>query len=383
MRRGPVLVGVVLGLLLAVGVIALHYGNRTASPALPIGGPVLSDCDGALREVVIQYVASAGDIVSPACSQFLRQLPADITVRVVCPSAEDFADFQARVGDVAPRLVPIFTKHSITTWSRDRWITLSPRQAGKPTVLVSPRGEAGTEAWPARKGDQRVGDDLAGAIGADVSSLRSELYFDGGDFACDGETVFVSPNVLRRNLQRTVKTREELTTKLAELLKKRIVLLDGGPDHHAGMYLMPLGGRRVLVADPRWGRELVGVGSGAPASAILVGGATWRADFRNETLAKFDAVAERCRAAGCEVIRVPVVPAQDGRTYLTYVNAILDERDGRDVVYMPVFRGADALNAAATKVWRDAGFDVRAVDCTETYVHFGSLRCLVSVLRRG
>ena len=49
---------------------------------------------------------------------------------------------------------------------------------------------------------------------------------------------------------------------------------------------------------------------------------------------------------------------------------------------MPVYRNADLLNAAATKVWSDAGFEVRPIDCTDTYVHFGCLHCLVNVLRR-
>jgi hypothetical protein len=50
---------------------------------------------------------------------------------------------------------------------------------------------------------------------------------------------------------------------------------------------------------------------------------------------------------------------------------------------MPTYRGADALNAAASRVWQDLGFEVRAVDCTDVYVHFGALHCLVNVLRRS
>ena len=65
----------------------------------------------------------------------------------------------------------------------------------------------------------------------------------------------------------------------------------------------------------------------------------------------FDAVARQCAAAGYRVFRIPVVPGVDGRTFVTYVNAILDERDGRRIVYMPVFRCAEVLNAAAAAVW--------------------------------
>jgi hypothetical protein len=97
----------------------------------------------------------------------------------------------------------------------------------------------------------------------------------------------------------------------------------------------------------------------------------------------FDHVARRCREAGYQVLRIPVVPGSDGRTYLTYVNAVLGRHDGRDVAWVPVFSHVSALNAAALQVWREAGYVPRPVDCTSVYPHFGSLRCLVNVLRRN
>ena len=83
------------------------------------------------------------------------------------------------------------------------------------------------------------------------------------------------------------------------------------------------------------------------------------------------------------MVRIPVVPGSDGRTYLTYVNVILDCRDGNRIVYMPVYDGVEELNRAAAEVWAGAGYEVRRVNCTTCYRHFGSLRCLVNVLSRG
>ena len=77
------------------------------------------------------------------------------------------------------------------------------------------------------------------------------------------------------------------------------------------------------------------------------------------------------------------MPGLDGRTYLTYLNVILDERDGGRIVYMPIYGHAAAINAAAAEVWRQLGYLVRPVDCSTAYRHFGSLRCLVNVLSRG
>jgi hypothetical protein len=105
-------------------------------------------------------------------------------------------------------------------------------------------------------------------------------------------------------------------------------------------------------------------------------------DFTDETQQRFDAVAERCREVGYRVVRVPLVPGRDGRTYLSYVNVILERREGRRIVYLPVFDGAEALHTAAEQVWAELGYEVRPVNCTACYRHFGTLRCLVNVLER-
>jgi len=159
-----------------------------------------------------------------------------------------------------------------------------------------------------------------------------------------------------------VQTVEELEATLAKVIGRRVVLLRDAPNHHAGMFMMPVGDRTVLVGDPSLARELVDC------------------DKPNEaTQRQFDSVAAACSAAGYRVVRIPVVPGRDGRTYLTYVNAILGHR----VVYMPVYAHVPALNEAAAAVWRGLGYEVRPVDCTAVYPHFGSLRCLVNVLRRS
>jgi len=85
---------------------------------------------------------------------------------------------------------------------------------------------------------------------------------------------------------------------------------------------------------------------------------------------------------GDQVFRIPVATGVDGRTFVTYVNAILDQRGGRRIVYMPVFRSAEVLNGAATAVWTELGYKVRPVECDACGRHFGTLHCLVNVLHR-
>jgi len=387
--RRRIAVGVVIGLAAGAVILALVPPHAAPPPpSLPEAGPVLPDCDGALGELVIQYLSSAADIVTPTYRDLLRQLPADVIVHVVCPGRADFDDLTRRVGPVKCRLSPILVGHAITAWSRDRWLALAPAAAGRPTVLLAPRAEDLADHWPARLGDQRVAADIAATAGPAVVSRRSRLYFDGGDFVADRRTVFVTSAVLMRNLQKTVATRAELLKTLTDLLGRQVVLLpEEAPEHHAGMYMMPAGDRTVLVGDPGRAREiLLAAGrlsadtSDEPAEPLCPPGGD---DFSEATQARFDAVASCCAAAGYRVVRVPVVPGRDGRTYLSYLNVILDSRAGRRRVYMPVYRHAAELNAAATSVWQSLGYEVAPVDCSAAYTHFGSLRCLVNVLRRN
>ncbi|MCY2929766.1 MAG: hypothetical protein NTV86_09790 [Planctomycetota bacterium] len=376
MPRGPVYLGVAIGAAAAIGILAAWPLGRPAAALDPPTGAVLSECDGPLSELVIQYIPEAAATVAPIYKQFLAYLPPDVTVHVVCPDRAAYDDLRSRVGATACTLSPVLTGHPITAWARDRWVALAPADARSPTTLLHPRGEDNASAWPQRAGDQRVADDIARALAPRVAARKSPLYFDGGDFAADSATVFATVDVALRNIQHTVKSRCELTDSLARTLHRAVVLFEKAPSHHAGMYLMPIGHRTILVADPSLGLRALG-GQPLPAGVLPCG-----ADFSPQTQSLFDAVADRCTAEGYKVLRLPVIPGLDGRTYLTYVNVLLDDRPGRRTVYMPTYRGVEPLNASAAAIWRSAGFDVRPVDCTGAYIHFGSLQCLVNVLRR-
>ena len=371
MFRWQTAMGIAMGLAIGFALVAMLDLHRARE--LPASGPVLSECDGHLRELVIHYDPAAKEIAGPVYREFLAALEADITVRAVCPSRAAFDELTGTVGPVKCRLAPVLVDHPITTWSRDRWIALAPAADGGPTTLWSPRGEAAEEIWPARAGDELVGDDLAAALRPAVQARRSGLYFDGGDFLADSENVFVVPRVLQRNIQHTVTDRAEFLRQLSATLQRRVILLEDAPDHHAGMFMTAVGNRTVLVADPRLGRPF------ATADWDLPGGP----DFTAETQQRFDAVATQCAAAGYRVVRIPVVPARDGRTYLTYCNVLIDQRGRHRRVYLPFYRGAEPLNAAARTVWEQLGYEVTPVNCTTAYRHFGCLHCLVNVLRRS
>jgi hypothetical protein len=145
------------------------------------------------------------------------------------------------------------------------------------------------------------------------------------------------------------------------------------------MFMASVGNRTLLVGDPRLGRQLASGTNAVLGELELPGGP----DFSPGTQHLFDAVAGQCADAGYKVIRIPTIPAGDGRSYLTYVNVLIDRQGSRRIVYLPFYRGAESLNASARKIWEDLGYEIRPVDCTSTYRHFGCLHCLVNVLKRS
>ncbi len=366
-----------LGILLGLVGSAIMLAVVDSRPTAPVASPptVLSDCDGAIDEIVIHYITGAGHIVGRAYRDFLQQLPADVVVQVVCPDRDAFDDLVARVGSTSCQLKAVVVAHPITPWSRDRWLALAHDDVNI-TTLLCPRSEKSEEIWPHRAGDAQVGRDLANALKPRVASVRSSLFFDGGDFVADKRRVFATPDVLLRNLQHTVHDGDELQMRLERLLNRDVVLLKDAPPYHAGMFMMATGDKTLLVGDPSAAKRILG---NTDTDSLF---SPTEADFSAETVAQFDAVSKQCREAGYRVVRIPVVPGRDGRTYMTYVNVIVDQRADQRIVYMPVYDGVTKLNRAAADIWTSIGYEVREVNCSDSYRHFGSLRCLVNIVSR-
>jgi hypothetical protein len=362
-RHIPVM-GICIGLLAAGIVLAMTGGRETVATR----GPILSECDGRIRSIAIQYVPGA-DFAAPVYRQFLGELPADVTVYAVCPNRQSFEELESRLGAESSRLREIVTGHAMTAWSRDRWISLRPGRHESAGMLVASRGENGAPIWPQRRGDERIAEDLARVIGR--GTMRSGLYFDGGDFLADSRSVFIAPGAITRNIQHTCADERELSEILRRQLGLNPILLKDAPDHHAGMFMMAAGDGRVVVGDPKPAKGLL-------APMELPGGP----DFSDSTQRRFDSVAAAAAAAGYRVTRIPCVPSCDGKTYVTFVNGIIDQRDGRRTIYMPVYQGQARLNAAGQRVWESLGYRVVPIDVTSTFRYFGTLHCLVNVIEK-
>lgn len=366
------LVGVTVGIGAALLLQQLLWPN--AKPA----GAMLPDCGGAMQGVVIQYTQGAADALS-VHKQFLAVLPADVHVVAICSNQAAVDELAAALpAEQFRRLDIACVDHMLTPWSRDRWFAeTSPIRTSGPVTIVTPSAEVAAAAWPARAGDALLAGDLQRLRPQLFRARRSGLTFDAGDFLADGAHVFVSPNVLARNLHHTARSREQLIAQLAHELGRKPVLLDQGPMHHVGMYMMNAGDKRMLVGDPSLAQQLLG--DARPACMTNLPGGP---NFSEAMQKQFDSVAAAATNSGYAVTRIPCVPSHD-KPYLTYVNVLLDERAGQRTVYMPVFDGLDALNAGATDVWQNLGWRVVPINCTRVYLDGGTLHCLVNVYKRG
>ena len=280
----------VIGLALGVAILSLANGGRRQPPP---AGAILSECDGHFRELVIQYEPSAREIVSRPYADFLGALEEDVTVFVVCPSRAAYDELAAFVGPVRCRLRPIVVNHPMTTWSRDRWVALAPASPNGITTLLHQPEEASAEIWPARAGDEQISDDIAKALPSSVFARRASFYFDGGDFLADDETVFVATARFAAKHSTHGIQQGDFVRDVSSALKRRVVLFDEAPDHHAAMFMASVGNKTVLVGDPGLGRSLLP----APVPADfpeLPGGP----DFTAQTQHLFDAVATQCAQAG-------------------------------------------------------------------------------------
>jgi N-dimethylarginine dimethylaminohydrolase len=370
MRLFIILLGIAAGLGFSTLLSAFVAPGDRGSRARVARPEALPDHAGRLRTVVLHATASGAGVMGQAWRDFVPHLSATTTVYLVCENEATVEMFRQEVGAVRCRIEPVLVNQAITPWSRDRWLA---RREGGDMALLLPEHEDGSRTWAARAGDAHASRSLAAALGRAVHQPGWD--FDGGDVVCDDRTAFVAPGVIAKNLGRIASTREELIQVMEDQLGKRVVLLTQAPRHHAGMYLMVLGDDTVMVGDPSLGARLLAPERPRPICPV--------GDDESPAMqAAYDSVARQAQAAGYRVVRVPAVHGLDERTVITYTNAILETRDGERICYLPAYRHVPELNQAAIAIWQQLGWQVQPVDCTELYIHGGTLRCIVNVADR-
>lgn len=361
--------GVCAGLLLGLCL------TRIAVPDGPGDARLVSDVDGAMREICVHYAREFHAECVEVFSDLFRGLQPGARVWVVTASKEEFVFLgeELKKGGV-PRhisLASAVTGFPITPWAKDRFGTLA---RGRRAVLAVPPARSATPG--PRANDELVPERLAEILD-DVECMPLPFFFDGGDLLADDENVFVAPNFLARNQPYDVDARPALLRQIERVLGRHVVVVGDSigdvPDHHIGMYLTPLGDGAVAVADPDLGRMILSADL-ARYDVELEGDDARYAAFRN--------VIRVVEQQGLRVVRVPMVLTGTPRVYVTYNNALLEKNRGSKRILMPVY-GIPALDRAARDVFEKEGWSVHPVRVAKVFRHTGSLRCLVGIIRRG
>lgn len=369
MKGGPLLAGCLAGLLLSLGLSDWITRQRPPPPAR-----LISDADGALADICIQYRRDFHAAVIDTLADLFEALGDEVAIRVIVERQAEFdflkRELAGRGGTRLGRLTAVVTGFPVTPWARDRFGALAAD--GKPVIAVPPV----RSNMPGPRGqDDRVPELLAASLpGSTCRPLP--FLFEGGDLLADADRAFILANCLARNSPRDVDDRPELLRVMETALGKPIVLIgetpEQVPDHHICMVLTPLGDNRVAVADPWQGLDAWQ--QDPPVEAVDV-------ETNLSAYAPFGNVIRSLEENGFEVVRIPFLLTRTPRVYVSYNNVILERRGADKRVYMPVY-GMPSLDRAAGEAFEKQGWRVMPIRVAKLYRHTGSLRCQVGVIRR-
>jgi hypothetical protein len=331
------------------------------------------------------------------------------------------------------QFLKLTSETSITIWPQDPFVVLRD-EGGECCLLIS-------------RDFKRVKDrEMALQLGRYLGwrSRVSTLSFEGGNIVSDDSWAFVGANTIRKNALELAESEAWVLKEFEAELGKRVLVIGPAPQPigHIDMMLTPLGGKKILLADPAWGARLAEqelaespdsveafeksceqMFLGAPGIVSLrystgkvvkppdVVGETRGAIEHSKGIAgHLDRLADDLAARGYEVYRVPYlcVPLPDmsttrpddtaaeakpatqprdqasmGYPELTYNNVLLETVGGRRIVYLPQY-GWDALDRTGREIWGKLVDDVTPVSGFAVCAMYGgSLRCCTKVLIRG
>ncbi|HIF98204.1 MAG TPA: hypothetical protein EYQ54_14485 [Myxococcales bacterium] len=309
----------------------------------------------------------------------------------------------------------------LTTWPQDPFLVVDNAEEGK--SLITSRAFS-------RARDIEMGGFVAAKMG--WLHEHSQLSFEGGNLVSDEETSFIGGNTIRINAAELKLTEKEVARHFALLLGRRIVVIGPVPQPvgHIDMILTPLGGGKILLADPNWGAEIAErelldsprqvedfelraeeMFFGHPEihelkqpdeqtikRPELVGRTGEAVADSRELAGALDSIAQELVSQGFGVERVPYLSVRSsnpetngvvgsraaGPNYpvLTYNNVLIEEAGGEQHAYVPRY-SLDALDREGHAVWRNLGYRVHPIDeLTTSATYGGSLRCAVKVLAR-
>ena len=383
MRFRAILLGTLCGLAIGSAIVLLRAPQQ---PPVQRVEPLGED-HGRITSVVMQYQPDAGSLVVPIYTQFLAALGKQVEVTWVVGKLADVDDLQAKMGSNwhAGKGHVVVVGKEITTWSKDRFVTLAfPDRPGASLLCAPARLQTPN---PLRTNDQEIPYCLAQKNIAQFQARATDVNFDGGDFLATRRHLFASPAIFEKNpvgVGMRFRTIAELKDDLNQKLARHIIWLgdtpQAAPAHHLGMFLTVIG-NTAAVGDVRMAEKVAASHPETLATLQAAGGIASPA-FRADLSARLDRVARQMQTLGYRVVRVPLLPSTTPRAWLSYNNGIVETRNGKSIFYMPTF-GAKTLDTAAAEIFQSTtGCTVEPIDCAHIWPLGGSLHCLVNVVAR-
>jgi len=351
--------------------------SRPETTPLFDGARVLPDHEGAISEVLLHYDSSTEYSLGPVYRDLFSSLPADVRLQVLCASLPAVADFICTWGDTAVahgrEVYLINVGCEVSPWARDRRIARYYPISGTPAASVVPADDAEYVTWQRNElALPRLLESTEPASGV----LTSSVCIEGGNVVANVRDVFVGFDAAFENIDI-----EELHHELKRVLGRRPILVGAAPGEapwwHVDMYLTPVDDRTVLVASPSFAVTLLAQKAECGDVDPLLG----CAEAGLAVQPALDAVAEQLASLDYTVLRLPAVIDEAAEWMITYNNVLMEQRDGKRIVYMPIYH-LPALDFVAEAIYRSLGFEVRTIDVSRIYECGGAVRCLVNVTRR-
>ncbi len=375
--------GRLAALLAACGPVLLLCPIAVAEGELlrPDGAGVIPDTRGAIAAVRLHYEPNVDEELHVFYQDLFAELPTDTDVTVLCPDQESAGRFLATWGSyvsVGGRdLSVVNVGGDLTLWARDRFLARQWGNLSLPANAYIPMPDPYYEI--PQLNELAVQMELA-VVSAGPLVDEAPFFFEGGNIVSNGRHVFVGVNVLAENAP---EYRGLTPGALRAIAGRPLIFVRDADDEvpwcHVDMYMTPIGEDSVLVADVARGEALseeaaalVDAECEAEMSAVVT------SEYMQQQL---DDVARLMERAGYRVYRVPAIVDPFGDWMITYNNVLMEERGGRRIVYLPMYRMPE-LDIEAALVYRRLGFDVKHIDVSELYRWGGALRCMVNVTER-
>ncbi len=389
LRRGAgtqllLFVGLWMGIA-APGAHAAEPGRLDLARLLRGKPSVLPDHGGAIAEILVYFTEDHDEGFTPLLRDLFNKMPSDVRFVVACPNHAEVQRFERTLGAAARaggRQIRVYSLGvDISVWARDRVIA---RQFpnGRPAPYLVPLPSPDSEEWRLNEHYAPFALEAAGGL---PEVQAAPLRIEGGNLLATRNRVIIGVNALVENadLLDDWPERLQLNQRMQDLFGKPVLLIGEDeatlPWDHVDMYITPISAQGVLVADPALGAELLDL--------PLTRDTTLCEDDPDcicaspEEAELFDAAAEQLASAGFSVHRLPALVNRADGWMITYNNVLIDEREGKKTVFMPVY-GVAALDEEATHIYRRLGYTVATVDVSGVFEEGGAVRCVANVLQR-